>query len=396
MKRPGVLSLWLVAILLLAAGLRVVNLGGRTLWYDEAFAVLYAETGLDAMLEGTLAQEDGAAADVHPLLYYTLLGAWMGRVGQSPEAVRALSVLVGVLTVAVVCRLAADLFGPRAGLAAGLIAALSPFHVQYAQEARMYALMALWLLLATWCFVRGWQGGGRRRASFYWLGFAVFAALAVYTQQLAAFYLLALALFPFVARRWDVCGRVVAAGLAALALYLPWLANLPGQLGKINQAYWVPPPGLAQAIQTLFAFAVPLLDLPQWILLGGLAVSMVLIALLALHVLRSPRARRAAGWRLGLAAWLAFAPPALMFVAGQFLPVYLLRALLPCALVFYVAVAWLVARGGVPRAIVGVVAALWLVVGGAGLLQHYGWDTFPNAPFDRAAAYLAEVVAPGT
>ncbi|GIV82126.1 MAG: hypothetical protein KatS3mg051_1480 [Anaerolineae bacterium] len=58
-------------MLWLAFGLRVVNLGGRTLWYDEAFAVLFAEKGLSAMRQGTLTAAEGSAADVHPLLYYS-------------------------------------------------------------------------------------------------------------------------------------------------------------------------------------------------------------------------------------------------------------------------------------------------------------------------------------
>ncbi len=413
MKKPGAAPARLVAVLLLACALRAVNLGGRTLWYDEAFAVLYAEKGLSAMIEGTLAQEDGAAADVHPLLYYTALNIWMGLTGQSPDAVRALSVLTGVLTLAVVYRLASDLFDRRVGLAAGLIAALSPFHIQYSQEARMYALMALWLALATWCFVKGWIGGARHplmrgQAAVplpgqwgWWAGFAVFAALSMYTQQLSALYLVALALFPVALRRWDVFARVVAAGIGAVVLYLPWLVNAPAQLGKIQQAYWVARPGLAQAVQTLFSFTIPLLDLPRGIIVGGLLASLVLIAFLALHGWRARRRPQAlflkrsgtlrrAGWRLGLALWLAFIPPALMFAAGQFMPVYLLRALLACALMFYVGTAWLFLRGGMPRMVAGALAALWVVVSGEGLLEHYRWNTFPNAPFDRAAAHLAE------
>ena len=69
----------LLAMLLLAFLLRVLNLNGRALWYDEAFAVLFSEKGLNAMLYGTLTPAGGAAADVHPLLYYTSLDGWMRR-----------------------------------------------------------------------------------------------------------------------------------------------------------------------------------------------------------------------------------------------------------------------------------------------------------------------------
>src|SRR3972149_4699859 len=116
----------LAAVLLLAFGLRLINLGGRTLWYDEAFAVLFAEKGWDAMLDGTLTPVEGGAADVHPLLYYMSLNFWMDAFGQSPIAVRLYSVLIGVATIGVVFLLARDWFGESAALAAALITAGAP------------------------------------------------------------------------------------------------------------------------------------------------------------------------------------------------------------------------------------------------------------------------------
>src|SRR5512143_4056960 len=84
-------SRWpVLASVALAFILRLVNLGGRPLWYDEAFAVLYAEKPFEAMVYGTLTQVGGAAADVHPLFFYSTLHAWMSVVGQSPLAVRAM------------------------------------------------------------------------------------------------------------------------------------------------------------------------------------------------------------------------------------------------------------------------------------------------------------------
>ncbi|MCZ7544110.1 MAG: glycosyltransferase family 39 protein [Anaerolineae bacterium] len=372
----------LVLILLLAAALRVVNLGGRAIGYDEAYSVLYAQSWQPEI--------GGPVTDVHPPLYYGVLRVWMWLVGQSPEGVRTCSVLTGILTVAVVYRLAADLFGRRAARAAALLVAIAPFHVEYSQEARMYALMALWLLLATWCLVRGWRDP---RAWRWWVGFAVFAALSMYTQQLAAFYLVALALFPMAARRWDVCGRVIAAGLAALALYLPWLANLAGQIGYISGAYWVPKPDLFQAFRTLFVLTMPfvnVLSLPVF----AVAVAVALLAVLSV-LLRAYRARAALDWRAGMVLWLAFAPPALMFVVGQFLPIYLQRAMLASALVFYVALACLLVERGVPPRLAGALAALWLATAGFGLALHYTWDTIPWPPFDRAAAYLTQSYGPG-
>ena len=172
----------LAGIILLATILRVVNLTGRTLWYDEAFAMLFAQAGWDAMVDGTLTPVEGGAADVHPLLYYELLHLWMRTFGASVAAVRLLSVALGVLTVVAVYVLARDWFGARTGLAAALITAAAPFHAVLAgnEDARAAALA---LALTTWLYWRAWT----LDRWVYWAAFAFLAAVSMHTQQLAAF-----------------------------------------------------------------------------------------------------------------------------------------------------------------------------------------------------------------
>jgi hypothetical protein len=162
---------WL-AILLLSFALRLIHLEGRDLWYDEAFAVLYASMSPERMIYGTVGPMQGAgAADVHPLLYYSLLHSWMALAGRSPLAVRFLSVALGMVTVALLVRMAAWSFDRRTGLVVGLLAATNPFHVAYSQEARMYALLGLAAVAAAWGLLRalgeaggrGQEAGGRRQ-----------------------------------------------------------------------------------------------------------------------------------------------------------------------------------------------------------------------------------------
>ncbi|MCA9941062.1 MAG: glycosyltransferase family 39 protein, partial [Anaerolineales bacterium] len=95
---PSPRRLW-PAIPLLAAVLRVVNLGGRALWYDEAFSVLFARRSVGEMIAGTLGPQ-AAAAEEHPLLYYFTLHGWMRLFGETPAAVRLPSVLAGIATIA--------------------------------------------------------------------------------------------------------------------------------------------------------------------------------------------------------------------------------------------------------------------------------------------------------
>jgi 4-amino-4-deoxy-L-arabinose transferase-like glycosyltransferase len=386
-KRVGLCGV--VLILLLAFSLRMTCIQGRALWYDEAFAVLYASLDYAEMVYGTVTPVEGAgAADVHPLLYYFSLHAWMEVAGRSPFAARFFSVVLGMVAVALLWRLAAWCFNRRVGLAVGLLAAANPFHVAYSQEARMYALLGLAGVIAAWGLLRALDGGKRR----WWALYAVEVALTLYAHNLGAFVVLALNLLALVRRRWwrRVPALVLADGVA-LALFAPWLIGvLPGQLGFIERAYWLEPPGAEEAVRALM---LPVLTFYEdvyapWQLGFGLFVCLILLVLLILRVWRT---RSHAAWFL-LLCWM---PIVTLFAVAQWRPVYLERALLPSALFYLVAIGWLLARGGLPRLLNAGLAALLTVTVAGSLLGHYTYARFPRPPFQEAVAYLQGRVESG-
>ena len=111
-RRPATILLGLaVAVLLLALGLRLYRLDGQSFWYDEGTSVLLAGRDLP-----TIARD--AAADIHPPLYYFLLHYWTAAFGTSEIAARSLSVVLGVLLVAVTWLLGRRLFDGWTALAA--------------------------------------------------------------------------------------------------------------------------------------------------------------------------------------------------------------------------------------------------------------------------------------
>ncbi len=191
------------------------------------------------MLYGTLTATGTGAADIHPLGYYTLLWLWMRAFGQSLIAVRILSILAGGTTVLFVYLFTQKLFDTRIASIAALFVALAPFHIHYSQEIRMYSFLALWLMTATYAYLRG----STQNSSAWWMLFSQTSALAQYTHNLAAFYLIPLAITPLLYRDKKTLVAVTLAGLGAVALYLPWLVQVPAQFTKISNAYWVERPG---------------------------------------------------------------------------------------------------------------------------------------------------------
>jgi mannosyltransferase len=377
----------LLLIISLAIVLRLIALESRNLWYDEAFAVLFAEKGLSAMLYGTLTPVAGGAADIHPLLYYTTLNGWMAMFGQSPFAVRFWSVILGIATIYVMYLIGRDLFSERTGLAAALITAIVPFHVQYSQETRMYSLMALLLATAMWCMVRGL----RSQSWHWWIAFGVLCGLVMYAQQLSAFYLIALGLVPLVTRQREMIIRASVGIGIALVVYAPWLVNIPSQLNKVGSYYWIPQPDLSRFFVTVRTFLAGWLEFPSTTTLLTLALANILVIFLIIQVIfyrRRPRRDKSERNILLLVLWLFAAPIVLMWLISQWRPVYLDRGLIASALMLYMALAWLFTRGGLPRPVAGVLGAVGIALVVIGLYTHYTWATFPNSPFREADAYI--------
>lgn len=209
-------------LIALALILRVLRLGLQPLWWDEGYSVWFATNPVGMMLAQT-------ARDIHPPLYYALLHGWITLVGARPEALRLFSVTVGVLTVALMYAVGKRLGGERVGLIAAFLLAISPFHIYYSQEVRMYGLVALWSLasvsLAARLVGELADGSASEPRWLLWVGYVLTTAAALYTQYYAAF--LPLAQTVYVLAQGRRLRRLLRPWLTAQAvlilLYLPWL-----------------------------------------------------------------------------------------------------------------------------------------------------------------------------
>lgn len=239
----------LVHALLLGLVLRAVALGAHALWLDEGATWSWATR--------TTWAETIFAESNHPPVWWMVTRAWIGVFGDSAAALRAPAVVCGVLAIYLAWLLGTRLLDPRrlprrggflaapvrprdaertAALFAGCIA-LSPFLVEYAQEARMYALLIAEGLGLTLLYL-AWLDDGRRR----WLvGYALLAAAALHTHYFALWPILAhplhalgVALADRRRRKRDPARPgprfdarpIFVATLAAGLLFVPWFVYL--------------------------------------------------------------------------------------------------------------------------------------------------------------------------
>jgi 4-amino-4-deoxy-L-arabinose transferase-like glycosyltransferase len=380
----------LALVLALAAFVRCVGLSHHPLWYDEAFSVLIASKGPEAMLRGTLTLSGSSAADVHPILYYLILWRWMQAFGSSVLWVRVLSALVGLATVALAWILARDLLGAQAGTVAALLIAFSPFQVHYSQEVRMYAFLAAFLLGASLALWRGtWKGGWA-----WWACLSLCSSLALYTHLLAAVFLAPLYLSPLLWRRFRALRNALLSALGSILLFLPWLLQVPFQVARVASGYWVPRPGISDLITTLLVF-VNELPVPSALLPVSLFIAVLMLVVAIQGTVRSWGPEQGQAWGGIWFGYLSIAPVLLGFLISQWRSVFIARGFIASGAFFLLWVCWTLCCTSVPRLVRTVGLGLLVVAMIGGLYYRYTYDGFPYAPFPKLVSDLQAGMRPG-
>jgi len=210
-------SLPALAVIALALGLRLDRVNARGLWLDEGYTILFTRLPWPTVL-GLRGRYD-----LKPPLYFAATKL-VSTVVPEVYAGRLLSVVAGTLTVVVLYALAVRLVGRPAALCASLALALSPLHLWYSQEGRMYALCVLLVALSYLALVALYRGESLWWAAVYGLAI-VLAMYADYSSGYALapqVFLLALITKRHGRRALAVWGAFAAAVLG----FLPWLGQV--------------------------------------------------------------------------------------------------------------------------------------------------------------------------
>lgn len=248
------------------------------LWLDEALTVNIARLPLGELRAAL--ERDGA-----PPLYYVLLHAWTGVLGDGDVAARSLSGVFAVAAAVVIWFAARRVGGSRLAWIASLLFVANPFVIRYATEARMYMLAILLVALGTLAVQRAVERPDAGRLT----AVAAVSAALVYTQYWA-FSLLAVvagAAVLVAIRRRDAratAGRLVAAMAAGAATFVLWLPTFLFQRAHTGTPWGDPVLPGTPIGETLLAFSGGE-EQEGWLLL------LVVVPLLALGVFGLARSR---------------------------------------------------------------------------------------------------------
>ena len=299
--RKGTDAAWLIMAALVGAAalLRLWHLESRSLWLDEGISAAIVTLPWSQIARLAWVRE------ANMLLYYALLKVW--SIGDLSDSwLRAFSVVAGCITIPALYALGRRIRGASVGWIAALLLAASPFHIHYSREARSYALVALFSVLATAALLRMTEDEGGRRRGYIALCLAGIYS-HVYFGLLVAAHGLALIGKPAARRRWFGAARWILYGSLPL-LYMQ------ARIGRVL-IEWLARPSAA--------------DLSEWarnIAGGGWFVLVMAGAAMVFGIaLEFKRWFATRDWLAQLLLWWAIMPALVLLFASLWKPLLLPR-----------------------------------------------------------------------
>ncbi|MBE7533679.1 MAG: glycosyltransferase family 39 protein [Ardenticatenaceae bacterium] len=272
---------WAAAIVLLAFGLRLLDASHRSLWFDEAIEYLTASTSLAHLPAAII------SLNYQPPLFSFLLHGWL-LAGIHPLWLRYLPLILSLFTLLGMMQLTRVVASRRAALLAGLITAVLPTDLYYAQDLGEYSLLVCCL---TWSLFFLYLACDHNRWRD-WLLWMLFSLLAVYAHYGAAIVVAPLALLTLGGhgwqRRWTAVRRQLAVmGLALMVSWPLFVYFLPFQIRRVSEtafAYTLAAPLhearlLASGVADALAYQLigwPISAVPRWTVSLTLGVAVLL------------------------------------------------------------------------------------------------------------------------
>lgn len=216
--------LWILVLILFAAAFsRLASLTLRSLDGDEGISLLFSELPYSVLLRHV----GDLTLDRHPLSYYIILKLWRDFVGDTDLELRLLSVLIGIVTVALVYQIGRRKLGHLRAAFAALLVAMNPLIVYQDQYIRMYAPALLLTAVAFYIIFAA-------RPKTLWSRLLTYLILVGAVVAAVYFHVLAVTIIPIlgVLLLWQARRRPAesAMGMAALAVsglgILPYISNI--------------------------------------------------------------------------------------------------------------------------------------------------------------------------
>jgi hypothetical protein len=175
--------LFFFLILALGIGLRFYRLDYKSLWADEGETFLVAKYAV--------------LSHGHPYLYFEIVGIFLKLIGETEIGLRLLSTIAGVLIIIFAHTLSKSILDKKTAYLQSSILSLSVIGIFSSQNARVYSLTGLGMLISLILFIKGLQSG----KWYFWILFATVNSINLMLDHSSGFPLVGYFLFVIFVRK---------------------------------------------------------------------------------------------------------------------------------------------------------------------------------------------------
>ncbi len=245
MNRSKAISFGLIVTV--AFLLRFISLNQQGYWYDEILTLKNSRLPWPQMLVALQETETNK-----PPLYYLFMQQWL-KGGDSETWTRLPSAIFGALTCGIFFLIGCRVLDTRTAWIMAAFLSLSPFHLGYSDEMRMYALLGLEASAALLCLILFFQ----EKKIGYLIVFGFLSVLANYTFSYGFFLLGLCGLLLLV--QWKKLGPMRSISLLvtliiSFALFVPWLIRMVQVSNLPEGAQFYKGPPWSAIIYTFYSF----------------------------------------------------------------------------------------------------------------------------------------------
>ena len=207
-------SIWLAGIIVVGVILRFYRLDFQSLWQDEGLQYFVAHGD---QIEDVMSRLHWRTW--HPPLSFLINHVFL-RIADTDFMLRLPSALFGIASLPLCYSVVKRLYDERVALYTTFVLAVSPFHIWYSQEGRMYAQLLFCFLVASMLLLMAVE---QKR---WWIGYLVAIAVGFYTHVFIALGILGHGVWLLFYHRRALLAYVATGSLVGI-LFLPWVFYFP-------------------------------------------------------------------------------------------------------------------------------------------------------------------------
>ncbi len=213
----------MIFTLLLATFLRLFQLGNTSLWFDEAMDLVATPKSFLLLFKS--------------LPLYNISSHFWGNFANTELILRMPSVIFNLISILLIYYFTLQIFNKKTGLISAFLLSISPFHIHYSQEFRMYSLLAMLSLLSVY-FLRLSLS---RRNNKFWVGYTVFNIMAINVHHIAVSILFTeIIFFLFFWKKYEALRMKWALSNLSIVFFLFLCINPMIMIMKNYSGWWIP------------------------------------------------------------------------------------------------------------------------------------------------------------